>query len=56
MENKKNGGFLTKEPHNAVRITMELFTNQKLNQRLEGILRKEELKKLTDTLNEEDDK
>ena len=55
-ENKKNGGFLTKEPHNAVRITMELFTNQKLNQRLEGILRKEELKKLTDTLNEEDDK
>jgi len=56
MENKKNGGFLTKEPHNAVRITMELFTNQKLNQRLEGILSKEELKKLADTLNEEDDK
>ena len=56
IENNKNGGFLTKEPHNAVRITMELFTNQKLNQRLEGIMNKENLKKMVDTLNEEDDK
>jgi len=35
---------------------MELFTNQKLNQRLEGIMNKENLKKMVDTLNEEDDK
>lgn len=56
IENNKTGGFLTKEPHNAVRITMELFTNQKLNQRLEGIMNKENLKKMVDTLNEEDDK
>ncbi len=56
IENNKTGGFLTKEPHNAVRITMELFTNQKINQRLEGIISKENLKKMVDTLNEEDDK
>ena len=55
IENKKTGGFLTKEPHNAVRITMELFTNHKLNQRLEGLLSKDDLIKLVETLNEEEE-
>ncbi|MEN6445605.1 MAG: YihY family inner membrane protein [Candidatus Cloacimonas sp.] len=55
IENKKTGNFLTKEPHNAVRITMELFTNKKINQRLEGLLDKKDLQKMVDTLNEDEE-
>lgn len=48
--------FVRKEPQKAVRITVELFSDQKLNQRLEGMFGKKELKKLIETLDEEGDK
>jgi membrane protein len=51
-----NNGFVRKEPQKAVRITLEMFSDSKMNQRLEGIISKHELKNLIETIDEEGDK
>lgn len=48
--------LIRKEPQKVVRVTMEMFSDQKLNQRLESMMHKNDLKKLIEALDEEGDK
>ncbi len=48
--------YVRQLPQKAVRITMELFSDQKLNERLEGVMSKKELKRIFDAIEEEGDK
>jgi membrane protein len=48
--------LLRKEPHRVVRVTLEMFSNQKLNERLEGVISRKEVKKLVEAIEEEEDK
>jgi len=43
------------KPQRAVRITLEMFSDQKLDQRLESLLSRKGLKKLIETIDEEGD-
>lgn len=55
IENQDSRELIRKEPRKVVRITLEMFSDQKLNQRLEGILTKKDLKKLAETITEEEE-
>ena len=50
-----NGELLRKEPQRVVRVTLEMFSNQKLNERLEGVITKKEITKLVAAIEEESD-
>jgi len=47
--------YVRRLPQKAVRITMEMFSDDKLNQRLEGVLDKKEMKKMFDAMDEEEE-
>lgn len=53
MENKGMDHQARKEPQKMVRLTLEMFSNSKLNQRLERYFSKNEIKDLTNDLDEE---
>lgn len=56
IDNPDAGDLLRKEPQRAVRVTLEMFSNQKLNERLEGVLTKKDIFKLAEAIEEEGDK
>jgi len=53
LENKDSQLQRQKQPQQMVRLTLEMYSDAKLNQRLEKYLSKDELKELTQTLDEE---
>lgn len=42
-----------RDPHNMVRITMEMYSNNKLNQRLEQFINKKDIKNLVEEIDED---
>ncbi len=56
LENPDKENTLRKEPQRAVRITLEMFSNQKLNERLQAIMDKKDMKRLFDTIEEDSEK
>ncbi|MDY0152331.1 MAG: YihY family inner membrane protein [Candidatus Cloacimonas sp.] len=55
IDSQDSRELIRKEPRRVVRITLEMFTDQKLNQRLEGLMTKKDLKILADTITEEEE-
>lgn len=55
IENGIGSQDTVREPQRAVRITLEMFSDQKLDQRLESLLSRKGLKKLIETIDEEGD-
>jgi membrane protein len=55
IDSQESREIIGKEPKKVVRITMEMYTDSKLNQRLEGILTKKEVKNLVEAIDEEGD-
>ncbi|MCK9310447.1 MAG: YihY family inner membrane protein [Candidatus Cloacimonetes bacterium] len=55
IDTPENGELLRKEPHRVVRVTLEMFSNEKLNGRLEGVLNKKEIKHLVEAIEEDSD-
>jgi membrane protein len=53
IDNPQGLEGMRKAPTQVVRVTLEMFTNAKLNKQLEGIVTKKELKKLIDSIDEE---
>ncbi len=51
---RKNPERLAAEPKRLLRLTLEMYSNQKLNQKLERFITREELKELSETLDGED--
>jgi membrane protein len=56
FESRKRPDLAQEKPSKMVRLTLEMYSDDKLNQRLEQFLSRKELKNLADTLNEEQDK
>ncbi len=56
LENPDRDNTLHREPQRAVRITLEMFSNQKLNERLQAFVDKKELIKMIEDIQEEKDK
>jgi hypothetical protein len=55
IDNPDTDDLLRKEPHRVVRVTLEMFSNQKLNERLKGDISKKDLKKFIEAIEEEGD-
>jgi len=55
-ENRKNGKEPTESPQQMVRVTVEMYTNSKLNKRIEKLLAPEELKNIVQQVDNDEDK
>ena len=55
-ENRKNGKEPTESPQQMVRVTVEMYTNSKLNKRIEKLLATEELKNIVQQVDNDEDK
>ncbi len=56
IDQKDKSEVIKQVPKQVVRITLEMYTNQKLNGRLEEYLNKSDLSELVNIINEEEDK
>ena len=55
IDSQGNFELIRNAPKQMVRVTLEMFSDNKLNQRLEGILNKKEMKKMTECIEEDRD-
>lgn len=53
LENKDVDLSVLREPQKTVRLTIEMFSNEKMNQRLENIVSKHDVKKILDYIEED---
>jgi len=53
IDSQDREGMLKKVPSQMVRITMEMYSDNKLNQRLESYLNKNNIKDLVEHIDEE---
>jgi len=53
IDNPEGLDGMRKAPKQMVRVTLEMYSNAKLNKRLEGIVTKKELKNIIDSIDEE---
>jgi len=54
IDNPGSGELAKKPPEQMVKITLEMYSDQKLNHRLENVLSKKDVQKLVDALEEKD--
>ncbi len=55
IDHKEKSEIVKRVPKQVVRITMEMYTNQKLNKRLEDYVNKSDLNELLEILNQEEE-
>jgi len=55
-ENKRNNKATVERPQQMVRVTVEMYTDSKLNKRLEKLLAPDELKDIVHQLDKKEDK